>query len=103
MTLDEETGPRPRYIRYDHDRKQRWKIVPVWYVVRIANRSTKGADWAGCPKNHIIGEFEKSDAHQSHKIDRDLFGSLMDKATTAMRKVRRFQDETMGQIFKETP
>ncbi len=94
--------PTPRFIRYDRDRRARWKIVPAKYVVMIANRSTKGADWTGCPKNHILDEFERVEEH-GHVVDRERFGELMDKAVKAAKKVRKFEEETMGEIFKQPP
>jgi hypothetical protein len=95
----EEPTPTPRYIRFDHDRKIRWKAVPVSYVAMIANRSCKGADWTGSNKGDIIDGFEKV-KNWGYTVDRDRFGELMDKAAKAMKKVRAFEDETMGQIFK---
>ena len=67
--------------------------------MKIANRSCRGADWTGSNKGDIIDGFEQN-THKSYGIDRECFGQLMDKAVTAMKKVRAFEDETMGQIFR---
>lgn len=100
--MSTEETPTPRYVsyvRFDSDRKTRWKIVPVYYVVQIANRSCRGADWTGSNKGDIIDGFEHN-SHKSYGIDRERFGELMDSAVTAMKRVRAFENETMGQIFK---
>jgi hypothetical protein len=91
--------PTPRYIRFDSDRKARWKIVPVKYVSMIANRSSKGIDWNKSNKRDIIDGFECTVRHDC-PLDTDRFGELMDKAVKAMKKVRTFEEETVGQIFK---
>jgi hypothetical protein len=94
--------PTPRYIRFDRDRKARWKVIPVKYVSMIANRSSKGIDWNGSNKNDILDSFEHTVRHGCDLYP-DLFGELMDKAVVAMKKVRKFEDETMGAVFKQPP
>lgn len=93
--------PTPRYIRFAHDRVVRWKIVPTKHVVLIANHASRGADWGGSNKGDILDSFEQVE-HHGYAVDRERFGELMDKAVTAMKKVRQFEDATMGAIFKET-
>jgi hypothetical protein len=85
---------------FDHERMVSWKIVPTRYVALIANCSCKGVTWTGCSKGHILRGMQKVEGVYGYTRDLARFGDLMDKAAAAMRKVRAFESETMGQIFK---
>ena len=88
--------------KFNSEQLVRWRAVDVLTTVRIANASSKGADFSECSKSAVYEGFETGGRNGSYIIDRPLFERRMDAAAKIIEKSKNQLRKEIGEMLQDT-